>query len=271
MDGTTPSGLALATHDRIAIADRFAPPMLRRVGARVASDCRALIAQPWDALRHGQWRRFWLGLVSATAVLVLAAVARTIPGHVFLQRWAIMRGQQAWWLTIQKIPLSLFAPAYLLPYSFAMLQVFIVFGGAQVLIGVRRTLAVGLAAHVLGSFSVRMWVWIGPPAGLTSSFLNLPDAGPSVAALAIVAYLVVRRRVMWLAVVLLAFHLTEWVTITGLAQREHLVGGLTGAALGGASIVLERAKSRLSVKPVAARQTGHDLDRLADHPRRVRP
>ena len=201
----------------------------RSVVARVRTDLRHLVGPAVAALQHGRWQRLWLGPATALLVLVLANVARTLPGQAFLQRWAVMRGSDAWWLTLQKVPLSVFAPAYLLPYRFAVMQVLVIFGAAQALIGVRRTLAVGLAAHVAGTFSVRMWVLLGPPAGLPVEYLNAPDAGPSVAALGLVIYIAVRHQVPWLAGLLLAFHVVEWLAVTGLAQREHLVGGLVGA------------------------------------------
>jgi hypothetical protein len=189
------------------------------------------LGQPWHALRAGQLSRFWLGPLAAAAVLIMAELARSGPGQVLLRRWAIMRGDQPWWLTVQKVPLSLFAPAYLLPCGFAVLQVFVVFGGAQVLIGVRRTVAVGLAAHLLGSLSPRLWVWVASPLGLPARFLHQPDAGPSVATLGIAVYLVIRLRIIWLATLLAAYHLAEWLVITGLAQREHLIGAATGAVI----------------------------------------
>jgi hypothetical protein len=218
-------------------------PLWRRVLTRVRTDARAVLGPPWTALQRGDWRRWWLGPALALAVLVLAMVARTGPGQSFVQRWAIMRGDEAWWLTLEKVPLSLFAPAYQLPFRFAIMQVFIVFGGAQVLIGVWRTLGIGLAAHVLGTVSVRMWVWLGPPAGLPVEYLRAPDAGPSVATLGIVVYLVIRLRVMWLACVLLAFHIAEWVAVTGLAQREHLIGGMVGALAAAGPALLRRFRA----------------------------
>jgi hypothetical protein len=224
---------------------------------RLRSDTTRLLERPWQALRRGQVSRFWLGPASAAAVLILTEVARTRDGQAFLQRWAIMRGDQPWWLTLEKVPLSLFAPAHLLPYGFAMLQVFVVLGVAQVLVGVPRTLGVALAGHVLGSLSLRVWVSIGPPVGLPSWFLHLPDAGPSVAVLAVAVFLAVRLRVLWLAGLLLAYHVAEWFVIADIAQREHLVGAAAGALAAlatihdGASTVASR-----SARPGSGRPAG---------------
>ena len=228
-------------------------PMWRRFARRVRRDAVALLQQPWRAVRAGQLNRFWLGPVAAAAVLVLSELARTGPGHALLQRWAVMRGDEPWWLTLEKLPLSLFAPAYLLPCGFAMLQVFVVFGGAQVLLGVRRTLGVAVAGHLLGSLSPRLWVWLAPPMGLPTRYLHLPDAGPSVAALAIAVFLVVRLRILWLAAMLATYHLTEWFAITGLAQREHLVGAATGAVLATGSLLVARPAHVAGVGGTAVR------------------
>lgn len=196
---------------------------------RLRADTGWLLGEPWRALSGVQVSRFWLGPAAAAVVLWLTEVAGTGWGHTFLARWAIMRGDEPWWLTLEKVPLSVLAPAYLLPCGFAMLQVFVVLGASQVHIGTPRTLAVGLAGHVTGSFSLRAWVWLGPPVGLPAKFLHLPDAGPSVAVIAIGVFLAVRLRVLWLATLLLAYHIGEWFVIAGIAQREHLVGALLGA------------------------------------------
>ena len=219
--------------------------MWGRLGHRIRQDAIALLEPPWRAVIKGRLDRFWLGPAAATAVLILSEVARSRSGQAFLRQWAVMRGDESWWLTLRKVPLSLFAPAYLLPCGFAMLQVFVVFGGAQVLIGVRRTLAVAVPAHLLASLSPRLWVWLAPPMGLPARYLHLPDAGPSVAALAVAVFLVVRLRILWLAVLLLAFHLAEWFAITGLAQREHLVGLATGAAVALGSMLVHRHHGRV--------------------------
>jgi len=216
-----------------------------RLGQRIRQDAVALLAPPWRAVRAGRLDRFWLGPAAAIAVLILSEVAGTRSGQAFLRQWAVMRGDESWWLTLRKVPLSLFAPAYLLPCGFAVLQVSVVFGGAQVLIGVRRTLGVAVPAHLLASLSPRLWVWLAPPMGLPARYLHLPDAGPSVAALAVAVFLVVRLRILWLAVLLLAFHLAEWFAITGLAQREHLVGLATGAAVALGSMLVHRHHGRV--------------------------
>jgi hypothetical protein len=221
-------------------------PLARRLRPQTGG----LLGAGWQALRHGQVRRFWFGPASAAAVLILSRVAATGAGQAFLQRWAVMHGDESWWRTLAKVPLSVFAPTQLLPLGFAMLQVFVAFGVAQVVIGARRTLAIALAGHVLGSFSLRLWVLVGLPVGLPAWSLHLPDTGPSVAVIAVAAYLAVRLRVRWLAGFLVAYHVAEWFVLPGIAQREHLVGLAIGALTG--LIAFHRA-ARLEARREARR------------------
>jgi hypothetical protein len=213
---------------------------------RVAGgDAAVLLREPWRAVRDGEWHRYWFGLVSPMLVLALWLAFRTPAGHAFVQGWGIMRAGDPWLATLARLPLSLFAPAHLLPAWTAMLQVALVFGVAQVLLGARRTLAVGLTGHILGTLSARLWVWLGPPVGLAPHWLHFADAGPSVAAVSLGGYLMVRYRLVWPAGVLLAFHVGEWIAVDGLSQREHVVGVLTGATAAAVGVWLRhRARSR---------------------------
>ena len=192
-------------------------------------DAAVLFGEPLRAVRDGEWRRYWFGIVSPVLVLALWLAFRTRDGHAFVRDWGIVRAGDPWPETVARLPLSLFAPAHLLPVWTAMIQVAVVFGAAQVLLGARRALAVGLTGHLLGTLSGRLWVWLGPPVGLTPHWLHFADAGPSVAAVSLGAYLMVRYRLVWLAGALLAFHVGEWIAVDGLSQREHVVGVLVGS------------------------------------------
>ncbi|HEY0358003.1 MAG TPA: hypothetical protein VGD11_05445 [Mycobacteriales bacterium] len=204
--------------------------VLARAIRGAGGDAATLFGEPLRAVRDGEWRRYWFGIVSPVLVLALWLAFRTPGGHAFVRDWGIMRAGDPWPETVARLPLSLFAPAHLLPAWTAMIQVAVVFGAAQVLLGARRTLALGLGGHILGTLSGRLWVWLGPPVGLTPHWLHFADAGPSVAAVSLGAYLMVRYRLPWLAGALLIFHVGEWITVDGLSQREHVVGVLVGSS-----------------------------------------
>ncbi|WP_432969264.1 hypothetical protein [Dactylosporangium sp. CA-233914] len=202
----------------------------RRALHRLGEQCRALLGPAAEAIRRRRYERLWSGPAAALSVAGLAVAARTGPGHTFIAGYAITHPGDPLPATLARLPLSLFAPAALLPYWFAMLQVLVVFSAAQALLGLRRTIAVAVLGHGLATLSAPLWVAAGPPLGLDHRYAGLADAGPSAAVVALLAYAAVSRRAVWLAAALVAYHGTEVVIVGGLAPREHLVGTLTGAA-----------------------------------------
>jgi hypothetical protein len=181
-----------------------------------------------DAVRRRDWRRLWLGPVAALLVACLAVAFRTRGGHAFLLAYAITQPHDRLATTLAKLPLSMFAPAALLPFWFALLQVGVVYSVAQSLVGVRRTVFIAFAGHALATFSAHLWIVLGRPFGVGHGYEHFRDAGPSVAVIAVIAYVVVAHRATWLAIAMIAYHVTEIGIFNGLSQREHLIGTLTG-------------------------------------------
>jgi hypothetical protein len=203
-----------------------------------------------EAVRRRQWSRFALGPAATLAVVVLSLAYRTRAGHEFLLQYAITRPADGWLAVIVKLPLSMFAPAALLPFWFAMLQVGVVYGLAQALLGGRRTIAVAVAGHAAATFSAHLWILVGRPLGVGHRFDHFGDAGPSVAVVALIAYITVVRGAGWLAVTLVAYHSIEIGVFNGLSQREHLIGAVVGAGCGAAAVAVAargRAPRRVTV------------------------
>jgi len=199
----------------------------------------------WRAARPRHWRLWWLGPAGGLLVAVLALAFRTREGRRVVAALAVTHARDPLPVLVVRLPLSVFAPAELLPFAFAVVQVTLVFAAAQVLLGWRRTLAVALAGHALATLSARAWVWLGEPLGVAHRHLDSPDAGPSVAVLALAGYVMVATRAGWLAALLSAYHLGETLLLHGLAQREHLVGVLVGILLG---VLLVRARHRVPAR-----------------------
>jgi hypothetical protein len=182
-----------------------------------------------DAVRRRQWRRFSLGTAATLLVAALSLGFRTRWGHHFIETYAITRPADGWLTVMVKLPLSMFAPAALLPFWFAMVQVFVVYGLAQAALGWRRTLLVAAAGHVAATLSAHLWILAGRPLGVGHRYDHFGDAGPSVAVVALIACVAVARRATWLAVVLVGYHAAEIAVFNGLSQREHLIGAAVGA------------------------------------------
>jgi hypothetical protein len=195
-----------------------------------------------DAVRQRRWGRLWLGPAAAVMVAGLALAFRTPSGHAFLVTYAITQPGDALSTMLVKLPLSMFAPAALLPFWFALFQVAIVYTFAQTQVGTVQTIIVAVSGHTLATLSAHLWILVGRPFGVGHGYDHFGDAGPSVAVVALLAYVAVARRFSWLAIAILAYDATELSIFNGLSQREHLVGALTGFALGAITRLLARHK-----------------------------
>jgi hypothetical protein len=210
------------------------------VALQVQRDGQTLVAPFVAMIRQHRFRRMSLGLVAAAAVLVLSLLYRTRAGHAFVQERVIVFAAYPWWAELWRLLPSMFAPTDMLPFWTSMLQVAIVFGGAQVLLGWRKTVLVAVVGHAIGTMSAKWFIWLGQPVGLAVSYLHIPDAGPSAATIAIGAFIAVSRRIPTLLVAVLAFTVGELVIRPGLAQREHVVGFTVGLLVGVAAVGVER-------------------------------
>jgi len=221
------------------------------------------------AVRYRQWRRLWLSAAAAGLVVTLAVAFRTRGGHALLLRYAITVPADGWLRTLVKLPLSMFAPAALLPFWFAVGQVLLVYGFAQSHAGARRTLAVAVAAHTLATGSAHLWLLIGRPWGVPYRYAQVGDAGPSVAVVALLAYILTRSRAGWMAALMVAYHAAELIVFNGLAQREHLVGSLTGVAAAVATMHRHRPRHLRWRYPRRAATMSPDPRPVTRHPGRV--
>jgi hypothetical protein len=232
-----------------------------------------------DAVRRRQWHRFWLGAAASLIVIVLGCAYRTPAGHAFIEAYAITRPGSGWATVALRLPLSMFAPAALLPFWFAIVQVGVVYGLAQAILGWRRTVLVAVVGHVLATCSAHLWILLGPPLGVSHRYDTFGDAGPSVAVVTVIAYLAVVRGASWLVGLLVAYDVIEIAVFNGLSQREHLVGVLAGATCAGVGrlagwarafhrdeIVLYRYHVASRLAPMITAETvTRALDRIAAH------
>lgn len=201
----------------------------RRPAAAVAG--AQLLAPVWVAVRRGQWRRWWLGPAAGLLVFALSRLSGYRAARHVIMVAGVPRAHDPLPLALARLPLSMFAPARMLPCGFAVAQVTIVLAVAQVLLGLRLTVAVAMVGHALATLSARLWIALGTPIGVAHRFVNFPDSGPSVAMICLAAYLAVRGRAWLVIALLVAYDIGETMIFQGLSQREHLVGVVIGALL----------------------------------------
>ena len=205
--------------------------MLNSLGSQLGGQCLAVFGPAVEAIRLRSLRSLFLGPLAALIVAGLAMAFRTRWGHTFVVSYATTRPGDPWHLVLLKLPLSMFAPAAMLPFWFAVVQVAVVYSLSQALVGTGRTVLVAVSGHAAATLSAHLWIVLGRPLGVAHRFDHYADAGPSAAVVALLAYLAVVRGAGWLAAGLVAYHAIEIGTFNGLSQREHLVGSLTGVCL----------------------------------------
>ncbi|MEN3304438.1 MAG: hypothetical protein V7603_640 [Micromonosporaceae bacterium] len=231
---------------------------MRWVGSQVS----VLFAPAARALRARRWRDLWLGPAAALLVAVLALAFRTRPGHAFLAAYAITRPGDGLAATLLKLPLSMFAPAALLPFWFALIQVSLVYSLAQTLVGARRTIVVAVCGHTAATLCDHLWIMLGRPLGVNHSYDTFGDAGPSVAVVTLLVYIAVVHRIVALAIAILGYDAIELAVFNGLSQRDHLVGVLTGVT----AAVATRWRGRRRDRNSATRRKSARTRRLYEDP-----
>lgn len=143
---------------------------------------------------------------------------------------------QPWWLALARLPGSTIAPAQSLPVSGALLQVLLVVGAAEVLIGSRAVVTVGLAVQFATTGAARVMYELGPTSllGMDPVSAGIRDTGPSAVVVAVGVYAACRLRLSRLLSLVVASMIVEMVLMPNLAGREHVVAvacGLIAAAV----------------------------------------
>ena len=170
--------------------------------------------------------------IVGTALTVGFAVAEHSGLAGTVDRIAGVRQSDRLGLLLLRTPLSVFASAPNLPAWGAIAQVAAVLAVAQAVLGVRRTITVGVGAQFLVNLVVHAAVagghasWMG-----TAASAAVLDTGPSVVVVALLWAALIEVRA-WRLALLVALGLSiEAVVLPNLAGREHLIGLAAGFVL----------------------------------------
>ena len=199
----------------------------------VHAELAQLLGPLMRQLRTRRWRA-----VPVTAVLLLVMLSFSlVPAGSAVS--SVMRSASAesavlpWWQAVLGLPASIFAPACNLPVWGAFAQVAVIAAAAEVLIGWRRMLLVGLITNAAATAGARVMAWLGPSntAGISVDIASQPDTGPSVFVTAVLIYLSIVHRTPIVRRLTVLTMITEAVLNPNLAGREHLIGMATAALL----------------------------------------
>jgi hypothetical protein len=206
---------------------------------------RAEFARFWLATRVG-WAngtRPWLGFSLALACVAVSLLLHVHTVHTELWRSGDVYASLPLSMELIRLPMSLLMPTAYLPLWGAILQLFVVIGLGELILGRSMTLLVAAAGHVGSTLVAR--VLLDTPhihiLGLTPAFARLLDTGPSGATTAVGACLLVAMR-MNRSVILLSLGLIIAALIApGVDGVEHAVALLAGL---GAGLIARWAYSR---------------------------
>jgi hypothetical protein len=137
---------------------------------------------------------------------------------------------------ILRLPMSLFIPTPLLPIWGAVAQLVIVLGIGEVLFGRWVIIVVAMIGHVASTLTARLIIDSihGSLFGLTPALAHMLDTGPSAAATAAGAFLLLGLGLKRCAVLLTLSLLVAAIFIPGIDGVEHMIAlacGFLAAAL----------------------------------------
>ena len=186
---------------------------------------RWLLAAVWSRLRDDGLGTAPVTLCLLAGIALLAALQFLGVGQPLVTACCAPAAHQPWWQALARLPGSTVAPAQSLPASGALLQVLLVVGAAEMLIGSRAVVAVGLAAQCVTTAAARLMYDLGPTAllGMDRVSAGVRDTGPSAVVVAVGVYAACRLRLSWLLSLVAVAMIAEVVLMPNLAGREHVV------------------------------------------------
>lgn len=203
---------------------------------------------------------FSLTIAMSGALVVMSVLDTTLPGRRLVDACCLVRASEPMHVELARLIGSIFAPAPHLPLWGAVLQVVVVVGLAELLLGWRWVLVAGLACHVAATLAARGMFAVEPhhlgAFALPLSMAAERDTGPSALTVGLAGSLVVRERLRSITVVyVIGLATATLLAATSVAGVEHLVAASTGMLLGLAS----REWYGVVSGRVAIRDLGSDL------------
>ncbi|MBC3843793.1 hypothetical protein GXW82_37000 [Streptacidiphilus sp. 4-A2] len=254
------------------------PPRPVRLPGRAWRLLRRAAEAEWGALyralRDGIARRgiaaIPLTLLATTAVLVFYLLQHAPGGAMLVERIGVIQASLPLGVELLRSPLSLFVPAPDLPVWGAAVQVFLVFGIAEITLGRWRTLLFAFLGSLAGTLYARSAVRLGPHAvlGLPYDDAFLRDTGPSAAVVALAVCVAWRYRAWFTGGAVVLGMTLEQVLLPNMAGAEHLAAILCALAASayGEVVVRQLRRTAGALRTAVAVSPLSEEIRRADRP-----
>ncbi|WP_228718265.1 hypothetical protein [Kitasatospora acidiphila] len=199
----------------------------------VVAEWGTLFGTVWESVRTKRLAAVPLA-VGATLLILLFDIAQQLPhGQRVVNQLGGVKAGQPLDLSLLRTPLSLFVPALDLPVWGALVQVLVVFGIAEIVLGRRATLVIAYACTLAGTLFARIGVALGRDhlPGLSPALAHVRDTGPSAAVVALILCVAWKTRARVTAVGVFVVMAVEVIAIPNLAGMEHIVALCTAVLL----------------------------------------
>jgi hypothetical protein len=201
-----------------------------RAGAAVVGsflgDLKIFFSRPARLIREKHLRAIPGTIASVILIALFGTIQHFRPAGInFVNAVAGVHQGEPLWEVLLQLPLSMFAPAPMLPAWGAMTQVFVAFGISECWLGWRKMLAIAVLTSAVTSMAARLMVAISSYWSIGTPEIDnwQLDTGPSVGVVALLIYLALRLRTYWIVVLTAVSMGGEAALLPNLAGREHLV------------------------------------------------
>jgi hypothetical protein len=212
----------------------------------VVGEFRRLVMLARDGWARGT--RPWLAVSAALASIAVAAMLHFHVLHPELWRSGDVYASLRLSTELARLPMSLFLPTPYLPLWGACLQLLVVIGLGELILGRWLTAMVAIAGHFGSTLVARALLDSvhGYVFGLAPSLAHVLDTGPSAATTAVGACLLVCARLNRCVVLLSVALLGAAFIAPGVDGIEHLMALCCGVILGVTTraVVMQTAKFR---------------------------
>jgi hypothetical protein len=212
-----------------------------RTGLSPVPELRHLFVLVRAALSRG--RRPWLGIAMGAASVAVWLLLRNHSVGPPLWHSGAVYASLPLGTEILRLPMSLFIPTPLLPVWGAAAQLVLVLGIGEMLIGRWVTIVVAAIGHVASTLIARVIIDSihGNLFGLSPTLAHMLDTGPSAAATAAGAFLLLALGLKRCAVLLTVSLLVAAFFIPGIDGVEHMIALACGFL---AAVLLPRFRHR---------------------------
>lgn len=235
----------------------------RRIGRDRFPELRHLFGLARNALASG--RRPWLAISMGVITIGVSLLLRNPTIGRTLWHWGAVSASLPLTTEVARLPMSAFLPTPYLPVWGAVLQLIVVLGLGELVLGRWMTVTMATLGHFVATLAVRVMIDVLHTNlfGLSASLAHVVDTGPSAAVTAVGACLLLVTGMKRCTGLLCLGLLIAALAMAGLDGPEHLVALVLGL---GSAVLARYVFRRPAIGATVARQHSSTPERQQSGP-----